>query len=56
MRWWEGHDHIKIKSHNWWVGDSQTGEHHRNPPTGVKVLSPMSGFPVRGSGNGRRNS
>ena len=37
---------------------SQTGEHlyHRSPPTGVKVLSPTSGFPTWGSGNGRRNS
>ena len=26
------------------------------PPTGVKVLSPTSGFPTWGSGNGRRNS
>ena len=47
-----------IKSHNLWVGDTQTGEHiyHRSTPTGVKVLSPTSGFPTWGSGNGRRNS
>ena len=40
-----GEAHSKIKSHNWWVSDSQTGEHlyHRSPPTGVKVLSPTSG-------------
>ena len=40
------------------MGDSQTGEqlYHRSPPTGVKVLSPTSGFPTCGSGNGRRNS
>ena len=29
---------------------------HRSPSTGVKVLSPTSGFPTWGSGNGRRNS
>ena len=47
----------KIKSHNHWVGESQTGEelYHRSPPTGVKVLSPTSGFQTRGFGNGRRN-
>ena len=58
MRWKEGCNHDKIKSHNHWVGESQTGEqlYHRSPPSGVKVLSPMSGFPTRGSGNGRRNS
>ena len=30
------------------MGDSQTGEnlYHRSPPTGVKVLSHMSGFPT----------
>ena len=40
------------------MGDSQTGEHlyHRSPPTGVKVLSPTSGFPTWGSGNKRGNS
>ena len=40
------------------MGDSQTGEHlyHRSPPTGVKVLSPTSGFPNWESSNGRRNS
>ena len=27
MRWLEGQNHSKIKSHNWWVDDSQTGEH-----------------------------
>ena len=27
MRWKEGHNHNKIKSHNCWVGDSRTGEH-----------------------------
>ena len=51
--------HKKIKSYNCWVGDSQTGKqlYHRSPPTGVeKVLSSMSGFPIWGSGNGRRNS
>ena len=54
----EGCNHSKIKSHSCWVGDSQTGEHlyHRSSPTGVKVLSPTSGFPTRGSGNRRRNS
>ena len=38
MRRQEGCNHNKIKSHNRWVGDSQTGEHlhHRSPPTGVK--------------------
>ena len=58
VRQYEGRSHSKIKSHNCWVGDSQTGEHlyHRSPPTGVKVLSPTSGFPTWGSGNGRRNS
>ena len=58
MRWLEGHNHNKIKSHNQWVGDSQTGEqlYHRSPPTGLKVLSPTSGFPNWESGNRRRNS
>ena len=39
------------------MGDSQTGEqlYHRSPPTGVKVLSPTSGFPTWGAGKGRRN-
>ena len=48
----------KIKSHNCCVCDLQTGErlYHRTPPTGVMVLSPTSGFPTWGSGNGRRNS
>ena len=27
VRWQEGHNHNTIKSHNCWVGDSQTGEH-----------------------------
>ena len=54
----EGHKHNKIKSHNHWVGDSQTGEHlyHRSPHTGGKVLSPTLGFPTWGSSNRRRNS
>ena len=41
-----------------WLGDSQTGEqlYHRSPPTGMKVLSPTSGFPTWGSCNGRKNS
>ena len=58
MRREEGCNHNKIKSHNCWAGDSQTGEHlyHRSPPTGAKVLSPMSGFQTWESGNGRRNS
>ena len=32
------------------MGHSQTGEHlyRRSPPTGVKVLSPTSGFPIWG--------
>ena len=57
MRQEWGRNHNKIKSHNCWVGDSQTGEqlYHRSPPTGVKVLSPMSGFLTWGSVNGRRN-
>ena len=40
------------------MGDSQTGEnlYHRSPPTGVKVLSPTSGFPTCGSRNRRRSS
>ena len=40
------------------MDDSQTGEqlYHRRPPTGVKVLSPTSGFLTWGSGNKRRNS
>ena len=48
MRRYEGHNHNKIKSHNHWVGDSQTGEqlYHKSPPTGVKALSPTSGFPT----------
>ena len=35
------------------MGDSQTGEHlyHRSLPTGVKVLSPTSGFQTWGSSN-----
>ena len=58
MRRQERCNHNKIKSHNYWVGNSQTGEqlYHRSPPTGVKVLSPTSVFPTWGSGNGRRNS
>ena len=58
MRRYKGHNHSKIKSHNCWVRDSQTGKHlyHRSPPTGVKVLSPTSGFKTWGSGNRRRNS
>ena len=50
MRRLEGRNHSKIKSPNCWVDDSQTGEHlyHRSPPTGVKVLSPTSGFPTWG--------
>ena len=52
-----GHNYNTIKFHNHWVGDSQTGEqlYHRSPPTRVKVLSPMSGFPTWGSGSRRRN-
>ena len=56
MRRQEGHNHSKSNSHNCRVGDSQTGEHlyHRSPPTGVKVLSPMSvsqpGGPATGGG------
>ena len=48
----------KNQSHNHWVGDSQSGEqlYYRSPATGVKVLSPMLGFPTWGSGNRRRNS
>ena len=58
MRWEKGYNHNKIKSHNCWMDDLQTGEHlyHRSPPTGVKVLSPTSGFLTWGSSNGRRNS
>ena len=58
MRRQEGRNQSKIKSHNWWVGDSQTGKHlyRRSAPTGVKVLSPTSDFPTWGSGNERRNS
>ena len=42
MRRQEGRNHNKIKSHNCWVGDSQTGKHlyHRSPPTGANVLTP----------------
>ena len=38
------------------MGDQQTGKqlYHRSSPTGVKVLSPMLGFPAW-SGNGRRS-
>ena len=56
MRWQEGRNHNKIKSHNRWVDDLQTGEqlYHRSPPTRVKVLSPTSGFttwdPATGGG------
>ena len=58
MRWYEGLNHNKIKSHNCWVSYSQTGEqlYHRSSPTGVRVLSLPSGFPTWGSRNGRRNS
>ena len=58
MRWQEGCNYNKIKSHSYWLGYSQTGEqlYHRSPPTGVKVLNPMSGFPTWGSCNGRRKS
>ena len=36
------------------MGDSQTGKHlyHRSPPTGVKVLSPMSGSQTGGLATG----
>ena len=39
------------------MGNPQTGKqlYHRSSPTGVKVLSPTSGSPAWGSGNGRRN-
>ena len=57
MRQYERRNYNKIKSHNCWLGELQTGEHlyHRSPPTGVKVLSHMSGFPTWESGNGSRN-
>ena len=53
MRWYEGHNCDKIKSHTRWVGNPQTGKYlyHRSSPIGVKVLSPTSGFPAWGSGN-----
>ena len=38
------------------MSDSQTGEKlYHEVHTGVKVLSPTSGFPTQGSGNERRN-
>ena len=54
MRWQEGPNHSKIKSHNCWVGDSQTGEHlcHRSPPTGLQVLRPTSGSQPGGLATG----
>ena len=53
----EGHNRDKIKSHPCWVGNPQTGKqlYHSSSPTGVKVLSPTSGFPAWESGNGRRS-
>ena len=58
MRRQEGHNHNKIKSHNHWVGNSQTGEqlYHRSLATAVKVLSPTSGFTTWGSRHMRKNS
>ena len=51
---------ITIKSNHITVGwmTHKTGEklYHRSPPTGVKVLSSISGFPTWRSSNGRRNS
>ena len=42
MRQYKGRNHNKIKSHNCWVGDSQTGEHlyHGSPPTGWRLWAP----------------
>ena len=58
MRRYKRHNHNNIKSHNCRVGDWQTGKqlYHRSSPPGVRVLSPLSGFPTWGSSNGRRNS
>ena len=46
-----------IKSHTTQVVDPQTGEqlYRRSSPTGVSVLSPMSGSPAWGSGIERRS-
>ena len=47
-RWQEGYNHDKIKLHNCWLGDLQTGEqqYQRSSPTVVKVPNPTSGFPA----------
>ena len=50
MRQYEGCNRDKIKPHTCQEGNPWTGEqlYHRGPPKGVKVMSPMSGFPARG--------
>ena len=55
MRWQEGHTHNIIISHTLQGGDPQTREqlHCRSSPTGLRVLSPMSGSLAWGSGIGR---
>ena len=54
---WDGRrGAITIKSNPITAGWVTHKLDHRSPPTGVKVLSPTSGFPTCGSGNGRRNS
>ena len=57
MRWQEGHNHDKIKSHTCWVGTPQTGKqlHQTSSSAIVKVLHSQSGFPAWGSGKEARN-
>ena len=59
LQWDSRRGTITIKSNPITTGlVTQTGEQsdYRSLPTGVKVLSPTSGFPTSGSGKGRRNS
>ena len=59
LQWDSKRDPITIKSNpitGGWMNHRLVNTYHRSPPTGVKVLSPKSGFPTWGSGNGRRNS
>ena len=57
MRWQEGQDHIKIKSHTCQVGNPQTEEqeYQRSSHTVANILGPTSDFRTWGFGKGTRN-
>ena len=57
VRWSDGCNHDKIKSHTRQVGDPQNGEqwYQRSAWTVLKVLNPTSGFPAWGSNKGTAN-